>query len=103
MRTVEKVVAVLGPYGPDAIVALLIFLVALAAMAKGLDPWTVVPLAIFTMLMYGLRQTRGERHKERLRELDVEKAALDLQRYQASQRTKFERQRQKLLEKSKRK
>jgi hypothetical protein len=94
---ISKTVDFLGPYGPDALLAFVLFLAALGAVSAGADPWFVGGLALFLYVIYAVRQTLAERHKERLRAKDVETTALNLQKYQIQQRAKLERERLKSL------
>src|SRR5262249_36576579 len=97
MEFLRKCLDYLGPYGPDALLCFILFVVATAAVIHGVTPWFAGPVALGAYWLYAQRQGAGERHRERMKRQDVEVLELNLKKYLEQQRVKLEKDKLKAL------
>jgi len=93
----NTIVKYLGPHGPDALLAFVIFAGVLGAIVGGLDPYLATGFGIAIYGLYIFRRWGAERHAERMAETEIAKTELELQRYRESQLLKIERAKVKAL------
>jgi len=87
--TNRQIVKFLGPHGPDALLAFIFFSGAVGLITAGYDIVTVSVFAVVLYAIYAVRQTQGERHRERAAQLAVETKENDLRIYRERQAAKI--------------
>ncbi|MBB5046557.1 hypothetical protein HNR60_001305 [Rhodopseudomonas rhenobacensis] len=96
-RAYETIVNYLGPHGPDALLAFVIFAGVIGAGLAGLDLWFSGLVGIGIYLIYAVRRSLAEKHQERSAEQEVAKRELELKIYRDRQLMKVEREKLKAL------
>jgi hypothetical protein len=71
---------------PDGIVAGLLGVAALSALAGGALPWAVIGVLAVVLILYHLRCLARERHEMTIAELNVERAAAEVELIKARHR-----------------
>lgn len=93
----ETIVKYLGPHGPDALLAFVIFAGVFGATTYGFDPYLASFFGVAIYGLYSQRRSAAERHAERMAQTELAKTELALRKYRDGQLLKIEREKVKTL------